>query len=121
MAKSRIALLSMGAALLCGIGAAQAQDINRTESVTAYPYHIQVERAPGPLLSVPLELSISRQVSTAGLDLSREADAMELRHRVRDTARELCAELDVRFPALIGRDRECVRNATRDAMRSVYG
>ena len=81
MAKIRIALLGMGAALVWGNGAANAQDINRTETVTSYPYHIQIEKAPGPLASVPLELSVSRQVSTAGLDLSREADAMELRHR----------------------------------------
>jgi len=41
---------------------------------------------------------------------------------VLDTARDLCYELDARIPDLRGdtsADRECVRKATRDAMRAV--
>jgi UrcA family protein len=70
----------------------------------------------------PVELSISRPVSFSDLNLSREADYIELRERVRDTAQDLCAELDARYPDLRGdasADRECVRNATRNAMREV--
>jgi UrcA family protein len=60
-------------------------------------------------------------VNFADLDLSRDADYIELRERVHDTATDLCAELDSRIPELRGdrdADRECVRNATRNAMRS---
>jgi len=150
MTKRRIALFGsamIGAALMCGVGLAKAQDYSRTyESPTYYdyddraapadetvivrpPYYDQVERRQ--LLGRvngevnPVELSISRPVSFSDLDLSREADRIELGARVGDTARDLCAELDARFPELRGdpdADRECVRTATRTAMRSVlYG
>ena len=72
----------------------------------------------------PTELSISRPVNFSDLNLSRDADYIELRERVRDTARDLCAELDARYPDLRGdesADRECVRNATRNALREVRG
>ena len=143
---SSIALLGsavMSAALLCGVGPAKAQDYSRTyesptyygyddrpaltsETVIVHPDYDRVEkrqllgRIDGEVN--PVELSISRPVGFSDLDLSREADYIELRARVRDTAGELCAELDARFPELRGdrdADRECVRTATRDAMRSV--
>ena len=144
MRKNSIALLGsamMSAALLCGVGPARAQDYSRTyESPTYYDYHpvpasetvivhpdydrVEKRQLLGRIDGEinPVELSISRPVGFSDLDLSREADYMELRARVRDTAGELCAELDARFPELRGdRDagRECVRTATRDAMRSV--
>jgi UrcA family protein len=146
MMKNMIALLGsamIGAALLCGVGLAKAQDYSRTyesptyygyddrpapadETVIVHPYYDQVEkqqllgRINGEVN--PVELSISRPVGFSDLDLSREADYIELRARVRDTARDLCAELDARFSELrgdVGADRECVRTATRNAMRSV--
>jgi len=46
----------------------------------------------------------------------------KLHERVRATAQELCAQLDARYPELRGdrsADRECVRNATRNAMHEV--
>jgi UrcA family protein len=146
MTKSRITLLGsamMGVALLCGVGLAKAQDYNRTyesptyygyddrpaladETVIVHPNYDQVEKRQllGHINGAvnPVELSISRPVSFSDLDLSHEADYLELHARVRDTARDLCAELDARFPELRGdrdADRECVRTATRNAMRSV--
>jgi UrcA family protein len=70
----------------------------------------------------PTEYSLSRQVVFSDLDLTRDDDYLELRARVRDTAADLCAELDARVPGLRGdtsADRECVRTATRNAMRDV--
>jgi len=147
MMKSRIALVGsamMGAALLCGFGFANAQEYNgpayngptyydyhdrpapADETVTVHPYYDEVEkrqllgRVNGEIN--PVELSVSRPVSFSDLDLSHESGYIELHARVRDTARDLCAELDARFPELRGdrdADRECVRTATRNAMRSV--
>jgi len=145
MTKNRIALLGsamIGAALLCGAGLANAQDYGRPydsrqysnddravpadETVIVHPYRDPVEkrqllgRVDGEIN--PVELSVSRPVSFADLDLSREADYRELRDRIHDTATDLCAELDARVPELRGdrdADRECVRNATRNAMRDV--
>jgi UrcA family protein len=146
MTKNRIALLGcamMGAALLCAAGLANAQDYSRPsptynsyaydsydrpadETIIVHPYYDRVEkqqllgRIDGAVN--PVELSISRPVNFSDLNLSRDADFIELRARIHDTATDLCAELDARFPELRGdrsADRECVRNATRNAMRTV--
>ena len=72
----------------------------------------------------PQAFTVSRPVTFADLDLHDPVDRAQLRERVRDTAEDLCAELDARVPGLSGSrsaDEECVRNATRNAMRDVYG
>lgn len=136
MTKGRIALLSsvmMGAALLCGAGVAKAQDPyydryydNTTETVIVRPPYNVIEkrqlmgRISGEMN--PTEYTLSRPVSFSDLDLTRDEDYLELRARVRDTARDLCYELDVRIPDLRGdssADRECVRKAMRDAMHDI--
>jgi UrcA family protein len=137
MTKGRIALLSsvmMGAAVLCG-GVAKAQGYDpyydryydgSTETVIVRPPYNDIEkrqimgRVNGEMN--PTEYSLSRPVSFADLDLTSDEDFLELRARIRDTARDLCYELDARVPDLRGdrsADRECVRKATRDAMRAV--
>jgi UrcA family protein len=147
MTKTRIALFGsamVGAALCSGV--AQAQDYNGApyqspnyygpgyedryepadETIIVRPDYDQIEKhqvlgnVNGELN--PTEFSISRPVSFSDLDLSRDADYMELRDRVRETARDLCAELDARVPDLRGdrdADRECIRSATRNAMADV--
>ena len=136
MIKSRIALFAtamVSAVLLCGGAKAQAYDPyydrvydDTTETVIVHPYYHDIEkrqlagRVNGEVN--PTEYTLSRPVSFSDLDLTRDEDFLELRSRVRDTARELCYELDARIPDLRGdasADRECVRKATRDAMRAV--
>jgi len=142
MTKTRIALLGsaiMSAALLCG--AAKAQDYDRYdrtysdryyddragETIIVRPYdydRIEKRQRMGRINGEvnPTEYSLSRPVSYSDLDLTRDADYLELKSRVRDTAMDLCAELDARVPDLRGdksADRECVRSATRNAMRQV--
>lgn len=139
-----------GAALI-GIGAARAQDYystprgtpvydrdayqreydrafdNGTESVIVHPYYDRIERrqmlgrVDGEIN--PTAYSLSRPVSFSDLDLSNPADRAELRIRIHETAQDVCAELDARVPGLHDRqaNRECVRQAARDAMRDVYG
>jgi UrcA family protein len=140
MTKNRIALLGsaiMGAALLCGVAQAQDYDsptyydyrpVPTTESVIVHPYYdydrIEKRQLLGRIDGEvnPTEYSLSRPVVFSDLDLTRDDDYLELRARVRDTAADLCAELDARVPGLRGdasADRECVRTATRNAMRDV--
>ena|SRR5258706_11220817 len=147
MTKNRIVLLgSAMAALLCAAGLAKAQDYDSsydrtyydydarpapvTETVIVRPYYdydrVEKRQLVGRINGEvnPTEFSISRPVSFSDLDLSREADYIELHERIRDTARDLCFQLDARVPQLRGdpsADRECVRNATRNAMRDVLG
>lgn len=61
------------------------------------------------------ETSISRTVSYADLDLVKTSDADELRTRVRDTAKDLCTELDKLYP-LEPKDPDCVRKSVDRAM-----
>jgi UrcA family protein len=70
----------------------------------------------------PTQYSISRPVSYSDLDLTRHADFVELRIRVREAASDMCLQLDDQFPELRNdrnADMECIRDATRQAMRSV--
>lgn len=70
----------------------------------------------------PTAYTISRQVDLSDLNMADASDRQELRARIRDTAEDLCYQLDARFTELRGdrsADRECVRNATRTAMRDV--
>jgi UrcA family protein len=70
----------------------------------------------------PTAYSLSRPVDLADLDLSRASDRQEMRNRVYETAVNLCYELDDRVPGLRADDsgdRECVRTATRNAIRDV--
>jgi UrcA family protein len=137
MRRSRIALLgSVMMGLLCAGGAAKAQyyddtrfdrDYTReTETVIVRPYYDRVEkrqrlgRINGEVN--PTEYTISRPVGFSDLDLSRGDDYQELELRVHMTARNLCHELEVQVPQLRGdpsADRECVRTATRNAMRDI--
>ena len=134
----------MSAALLCGV--AKAQDYDRTyydrsydrayvpayddrasETIIVRPYdydRIEKRQLTGRINGEmnPTEYSLSRPVNYSDLDLTRDADYLELKDRVRETAMDLCFQLDARVPGLRGdrsADRECVRTATRNAMREV--
>jgi len=126
------------AALLCGSAAAQDyrgptygpythyDAASDTETVTVHPDYDYLEkyqvtgRVNGEVN--PTAFTISRQVDLTGLDPARPRDYIEIRERIRATARDLCYQLDERVPALRGdtsADRECIRQATRNAMRDV--
>jgi UrcA family protein len=136
MMKHNFALMGSAlAALLCTAGLAKAQDYygpyervydNGVETVIVRPDYDDIEkrqllgRVNGEVN--PTEYTLSRPVSFSDLDLTRDEDYLELKARVRATAENLCAELDDRVPQLRGdtsADRECVRTATRNAMRDV--
>lgn len=129
----------LGAALVCGVGLAKAQDYGPPpgyhddyrgpppESVIVHPYYGDVEKRQltGHINGEvdPTEYRLSRSVGFGDLDLSNPADRAELRIRVHETAQDLCFQLDARVPQLRGdasADRECIRQAMREAMRDVY-
>jgi UrcA family protein len=144
MTKSRIALL--GAVVTSAMvlaGATQAQDYrdyrapydayhdsdvygDRTETVIVRPdygfiqKHQVIGRVNGEVN--PTAYSLQRPVALADLDLSRPSDRQEMRNRVYETAVNLCYELDDRVPGLREDEsaaKECVRTATRNAIRDV--
>lgn len=139
MTRTRTALLGAAIIGVCalGAGAANAQYYadrdygervygDAPETVIVRPDHDFIEkhqvigRVGGEIN--PTAYSLSRPVDLADLDLSRASDRQEMRNRVYETAVNLCYELDARVPGLRedeSGDRECVRTATRDAIRDV--
>jgi UrcA family protein len=97
-----------------------------TESVIVRPdsgfieKHQVIGRVNGEIN--PTAYSLARPVDLADLDMSLASDRREMRNRVYETAVNLCYELDDRVPGLRedeSADRECVRTATRNAIRDV--
>jgi len=110
-------------------GGAYQRDYDRTmgtESVIVRPDsgYIEKRQVIGHVNGEvnPTAYSLSRPVDLADLDLSRPEDRREMRNRVYETAVNLCYELDDRVTGLRqdeSGDRECIRTATRDALRDV--
>jgi len=134
MTKGRILGCAM-AVLLCSAGAASAQGYyrdgydqptyygNPSETIIVHPNDVIEEQQMVGAINGEVDpqlYRISRPVSFSDLNLSNGADRAELHDRIFQTASDLCAELDARVPGLAGdasADRECVRDATRKAMR----
>lgn len=97
------------------------------ETVLVYPGpadRIQRRRMVGRINGEinPSQFSLSRPVDISGLDPRRSEDYAELRARVAATARDVCADLHDSVSALRddpSSDRQCVIDATRNAMRDV--
>jgi UrcA family protein len=63
-----------------------------------------------------------KAVTFVDLDLSKPGDVMELQRRISDTARDICQELNRRYPRTrfqVVVDRDCVKTATDEAMAVV--
>ena len=91
---------------------ALAQDSAETVIVTAPYYHQEGGRLNGD----PGIVKLSREVSYSDLDLGTRDGARELRHRIRDTAREVCEQLNDEGPAPGGAVSPCFQKAYSDAM-----
>lgn len=124
-----IACLSLaGAAVLSANGPALAKAVSSKsgahEVVTVTGPYTVSEKVGSPWLTddgLPTEvISVSRPVSYADLDLSRTADVMRFRHRIRVAAKDVCAELDRRFPPEAfmptPNNHDCVGVTTRRAL-----
>jgi len=96
-----------------------------SEAVTVYhhaPYTIQ-RRTLAPALgkrSMPVEqITVGKDVSSAGLNLSRPADRDQMNDRIRQAAVDSCRELDRHFPESIYMpvgSEDCVESAINGAV-----
>src|SRR4051812_38154619 len=104
------------ATVLIGCGfAAQAADPIGNITVTA-PRTVHREQVGRTNAGVPIEeVSLTRVVSTAGLDLTKVADVQMLDKRIADTAREACDNLNPLYPPAtfptMSADRDCYKDA----------
>ena len=70
---------------------------------------------------VPIvDVSLSYGVSTVGLDLPSHEGASQLEIRVKDAAAAACKEVGRQYPDAMPSDEECMRIATKKAMKRVH-
>lgn len=88
------------------------------DEITVVAPEIFRERVGRSNSGIPIEeLTAQRVVDTSDLNLRRDADVRELYRRVEYSAREACGEVArASRGASTTTQRECVREATRDAM-----
>lgn len=113
-------LLCAGASALALIATpALAQSYN--DEIIVGPPTVERHTTGRSSSGIPIEeMSITRVVSARDLDLRYDADVHELHRRISVTARAMCDDLDRASSGLmITSDRECVRDAVRDAMAQV--
>jgi UrcA family protein len=116
--RGRMALVAVAAIAALGVMApvASAQD---DEIIVQAPYSVRRDhresRQSGGVANIE-RISVSRYVSTRGLDLRSDRDADELFRRMNYAAREACDEADTRsFHQTTTRDSTCIRDAMRFA------
>ncbi len=113
-----LALLAASACSGLGLvgGAASAQTYY-DNSIVVMPYgHRNLGRGPS---GAPIEeVSLSRVVSYADLNLRDPYDTREFQQRIAATARQACRDLDARGHGNLSvtTNAECVRDAINDAM-----
>jgi len=88
--------------------ASTASTVGYEEDIVITPYGIRESRDG--------TLTLSRTISTKGLDLRSDAGVDELHRRISWTAQDICDELDdAARSATMTSDRDCVRDAVRGA------
>jgi UrcA family protein len=106
--KCRLTLAGVGFAIAAGAVIAQPTEVVVVEAARAL-------KAPSPSsVATVREVSLQGWVRYADLDLSTGAGANELEKRIGQTAKELCKELDDKYPLIEGDN--CVKNAVDAAM-----
>lgn len=104
----------------CGLGGlAAAQNL---DSVTVQATRVLNTKTVGRTASgIPIvDVSLTYGVSTAGLDLSSYAGAMELEKRVRAAGHAACKEIGKQYPDSTPGEAECAQAASDKAMVQVH-
>ena len=107
------------AALLLAASPLRAQEMALpTEEITVYaPYAVHKVQT-GTTRSPALTVMLTQRVSYHDLDLSKEADAQELKTRIHAAAVDVCKELDHRYPKTIYIPITATHNCARDAEKA---
>lgn len=91
----------------------------REEIVVVAPRLVHKKALVGTSHRLPVySITVEHSVSYAGLDLSTPSDAAELRKRIDETAKQICIELDQKYPKTIyvplGDTKHCVETASAE-------
>jgi UrcA family protein len=120
---THLVLASVGALVGVGLLTANVPAVaQQAEQITVVaPREVHHEIVGRTYSGLPVELvSLTRQVSYAGLDLKKQADVAELEKRIHETAKEACKQLDTLYPDLgnprVPAHQDCVKTAVDAAM-----
>jgi UrcA family protein len=93
-----------------------------SENVTVFAPYVVKKTSTGMTRNRVTTVSMSRKVSFSDLDLSTAEGKAALESRVKETAANVCKELDRRYPSQsVDEDKNCVQEAIDEAMISVRG
>lgn len=117
---------SVAVAQWSGIQAAAPPLRSAEEVIVRSPYIVQRERptrSPAPYnFDNPELISVSRHVSYADLNLFSPTGIAVLERRIRDTAKDVCEELERRYARTqlyVHANMDCVRKAVDDATKAM--
>lgn len=96
----------------------ESADVYSDEIIVIAPRVYRDDTGERTSSGVPIqELTLQRAINTHDLNLRRDDDVAELHRRIRETARDACNDVErASQGVLLTTERECVRDATRDAM-----
>jgi UrcA family protein len=127
---AHLALAAVGALLGGSVivtGSAAGQQISGKPAVTdeitiVAPYTVHRKIVGRTTAGIPVEeISLSRKVSFAGLDLTKHADVVEFEKRINDVAKEACKQLNTLYPEAlyppVDTDLDCVKEAVADGLK----
>lgn len=93
-----------------------------SENVTVFAPYVVKKTSTGMTKNRVTTVTMSRQVSYSDLDLSTAEGKAALEVRVKETAANICKQLDRRYPGQsFDEDKNCVQEAIDEAMVSVRG
>ena len=93
-----------------------------SENVTVFAPYVVKKTSTGMTKNRVTTVTMSRQVSFKDLDLSTAEGKAALESRVKETAANVCKELDRRYPSQsVDEDKNCIQEAIDEAMVSVRG
>jgi UrcA family protein len=125
---ARLAALTLGAGAVSLLGTAAALANNSSESVqptvtVRAPRVVEHSSTVGANGLAVEQLTLTRMVSFADLNLDTSQGKVALKLRIRDNAREACQELASRYPYLLWTDdvQTCVHNAMLTWMPQIHG
>jgi UrcA family protein len=107
-------MLTAGSLLAAGGAIAQQKGDTEEEVTVVAPRLVTRKTVRLPANAWIEEISLSRRVSYADLDLTLHTDVMELEKRIDDTAKEACGQLAELFPGDPA-TQDCVRDAVASA------
>ena len=116
------ACLKIAAAIVfCSAVTLPAFAQEETENVTVFAPYVVKKSNTGLGRNHVTTVSVSRAVAYDDLDLTSPDGQATLETRVKQTANDVCKELDKRYPASMSENKTCVREAVTEAMVQVKG